>query len=64
MRRAASPPPTVAIINAMRSLDREEQRALSTGLTALAKAMGIDHEPAGMLFEDYVRSSSRRRAKA
>jgi DNA-binding MarR family transcriptional regulator len=61
MRRASAPPPTVAMITAMRSLGREEQRSLSTGLTALAKAMGIDHEPAGMLFEDSVRSSSRRR---
>jgi DNA-binding MarR family transcriptional regulator len=63
MRHAASPPPTVALIAAMRALERKEQRALAAGLTALARAMGVDSEPAGMLFEDGVRQSRRKRAK-
>ena len=61
MRHAASPPPTVALIAAIRALDRTDQRALASGLTALARAMGVDNEPAGMLFEDTVRRSKRRR---
>jgi DNA-binding MarR family transcriptional regulator len=61
MRRAASPPPTVALITAIRSLDRREQRMLASGLTALARAMGVDREPAGMLFEDTIRRATRRR---
>jgi DNA-binding MarR family transcriptional regulator len=52
MRQAASPPPTVALIQAIRSLGRDEQRSLAAGLTALARAMGVDQDPAGMLFED------------
>ena len=63
MRHATSPPPTVALIDAMRAMDRDERRSLATGLTALARAMGIDRQPAGMLFEDTTpraRSSSRR----
>jgi DNA-binding MarR family transcriptional regulator len=61
IRHAASPPPTVALITAMRALERKDQRALASGLTALARAMGVDGEPAGMLFEDAVRRSSGRR---
>jgi DNA-binding MarR family transcriptional regulator len=63
MRHAASPPPTVALITAMRALERKEQRALASGLTALARAMGVDGEPAGMLFEDAIRTSARQRRK-
>jgi hypothetical protein len=54
----------VALIDAIRALDREEQRSLATGLTALTRAMGIDQTPAGMLFEDATprkRPASRRR---
>jgi DNA-binding MarR family transcriptional regulator len=65
MRQAASPPPTVALIHAIRSLGRDEQRSLAAGLTALARAMGVDQHPAGMLFEDAAprgrRSATRRR---
>ena len=64
MRQAASPPPTVALIDAMRAMDRDKRRSLATGLTALAHAMGIDRGPSGMLFEDPAprsRSSRRRR---
>ena len=65
MRHAASPPPTIVLINAIRSLGPGDQRSLSSGLTALAVAMGVDHGPSGMLFEDAVKKSSRRRrAKA
>ena len=61
MKDAASPPPTVALIRAIESLDRSEKRSLATGLTALARAMGVDHEPAGMLFEDSVHGANARR---
>lgn len=61
MKRTASPPPTVALITAMKALDRSTQRSLATGLTELARAMGIHHQPAGMLFEDGVRTTKRRR---
>ena len=61
IRHAVSPPPTVALIAAMRALERKDQRALASGLTALARAMGVDGEPAGMLFEDGLRQSPRRR---
>jgi DNA-binding MarR family transcriptional regulator len=51
MRQAASPPPTVALIDAMRAMGRDERRSLAAGLTALAHAMRIDRKPAGMVFE-------------
>ena len=63
MRHAASPPPTVALIAAMRALQRDEQRSLASGLTALARAMGLEGQPAGMLFEDGVQSARRRRSR-
>ena len=62
MRSSASPPPTVALIESMRALDRNDQHSLAVGLTALARSMGVDQEPAGMLFEDSVRKSRRRRS--
>lgn len=63
MRKASSPPPTVALIEAMRALERDEQHSLAAGLTALVRSMGIDRRPAGMLFEDAPvgRRSARRR---
>ena len=61
MRRAASPPPTVALINAIQALDSEDRRSLAAGLTALARAMGVDRGPSGMLFEDTVRVTGPRR---
>lgn len=65
MRQASSPPPTVALIQAIRSLARDDQRSLATGLTALARAMGVNQDPAGMLFEDATprrtQSATRRR---
>jgi DNA-binding MarR family transcriptional regulator len=48
----APEPPTVLLMAAIRSLDAAQRAALATGLSALAAAMGVDDEPAGMLFED------------
>lgn len=63
MRRASSPPPTVALIGAIRELGRDEQNSLAQGLTALARAMGVDRGPSGMLFEDTVRTAKSRRRR-
>jgi DNA-binding MarR family transcriptional regulator len=60
MRKAAAPP-TAVLIAALQSLPAIELRRLALGLTALTKAMGIQEEPAGMLFEDSVRSLGKRR---
>jgi DNA-binding MarR family transcriptional regulator len=48
----APEPPTVLLMDAIRSLDPAERAALATGLSALATAMGVNDEPAGMLFDD------------
>jgi DNA-binding MarR family transcriptional regulator len=48
----APEPPTVLLVTAIRSMDAAQRAALATGLAALATAMGVDDEPAGMLFED------------
>ena len=58
MRRAPTPP-TVALVDGIRSLTPVRRRALAKSLSALTRAMGISHEPAGMLFDDS--NSSRRR---
>ena len=56
MRRAA-PPPTAVLLRSIRSLDAAEIRGLAVGLGAVARALGIADEPAGMLFEDAPRRS-------
>jgi hypothetical protein len=47
-------------MTAIRSLDATQRAALATGLSALATVMGVNDEPAGMLFED-VRAAPRAR---
>lgn len=56
----APEPPTVLLMTAIRSMDAAQRAALATGLSALATAMGVDDEPAGMLFEE-VRAVPRAR---
>jgi DNA-binding MarR family transcriptional regulator len=48
----APQPPTVLLMDAVRSLNPQQRDALATGLSALVRAMGVDGEPAGMLFDD------------
>jgi DNA-binding MarR family transcriptional regulator len=50
--RQAAPPPTVALIEAIEAMPDRDRRRLALGLTSLVQSMGLDHEPAGMLFED------------
>ena len=58
--RQAAPPPTVVLISAIRALSETERRALAAGLTALTRVMGIETQPAGMLFEDAPRRKASR----
>lgn len=52
-RLARSPqPPTALLISALQTLSSRRQATLATGLSALASAMGLDDQPAGMLFDD------------
>ena len=50
--RRAAPPPTVILIDAVRALSDADQHRLALGLTALTRALGIDDQPAGMLFDE------------
>lgn len=58
--RRSAPPPTSLLIDAIREMSVAERRNLAQGLTALVERMGIAHGPAGMLFEETPRASSRR----
>jgi DNA-binding MarR family transcriptional regulator len=53
--RRTPPAPTALLIAALRKVPSKELVGLSAGLTALTRAMGIAHEPAGMLFEESPR---------
>lgn len=57
----APQPPTVLLMDAVRSLEPEQRAALATGLSALATSMGVDGEPAGMLFDDVRATTARRK---
>jgi DNA-binding MarR family transcriptional regulator len=50
--KQAAPPPTTTLIDAIQAMPDRDRRSLAVGLTSLVQSMGIDHEPAGMLFED------------
>jgi DNA-binding MarR family transcriptional regulator len=50
--RGAPRPPTALLVEALERVEPAELRRLERGLRALTQAMGIDGEPAGMLFED------------
>lgn len=45
-------PPTRVVLDGIARLDERDLRALARGMTALARAMQLDAEPAPMLFED------------
>lgn len=63
--RRSPQPPTTLLIAALTSLRPAKLAALAGGLTALAEALGVADEPAGMLFEDGAtarRSRSSRRS--
>jgi len=48
----APAPPTALLVSGLRALPERELRSLAQGLTALASAMGLSEQPAGMLFDD------------
>jgi DNA-binding MarR family transcriptional regulator len=58
----APQPPTVLLVDAINTMEPAQRAALATGLAALASAMGVADEPAGMLFEE-VRASTTRRER-
>lgn len=58
--RQSAPPPTVVLMDAISALADADRRHLAAGLEALARTMGIGHEPAGMLFEDALPPLRRR----
>jgi DNA-binding MarR family transcriptional regulator len=50
--RGAPRPPTALLVDALERVDPAELKRLERGLRALTQAMGIEGEPAEMLFED------------
>jgi DNA-binding MarR family transcriptional regulator len=61
--RAAAPPPTQLLVDALRALPPAQRAALSSGLAALTGRMGIADEPAGLLFEDESASRSAKKRR-
>lgn len=50
--RGAPRPPTALLVEALQQVDPAERKRLERGLRALTRAMGIDGEPAEMMFEE------------
>ncbi|HEV7992853.1 MAG TPA: MarR family transcriptional regulator [Gemmatimonadaceae bacterium] len=50
--RGAPRPPTALLVEALERVEPAELKRLERGLRALTRAMGVDGEPAEMLFED------------
>ena len=50
--RGAPRPPTALLVEALERVEPAELKRLDRGLRALTRAMGVDGEPAGMMFED------------
>lgn len=50
--RAAPPAPTMLLVDALRRFPASERRVLAAGLQRLVHEMGLEAEPATMLFED------------
>jgi MarR family transcriptional regulator, organic hydroperoxide resistance regulator len=50
--RNAPPAPTMLLVDALRRFPATERRLLATGLQRLVREMGLETEPATMLFED------------
>jgi DNA-binding MarR family transcriptional regulator len=68
--RGAPRPPTALLVEALERVEPAELERLERGLRALTRAMGVDGEPANMMFEDgstdevsRARSSRSRRAR-
>jgi DNA-binding MarR family transcriptional regulator len=59
--KRAPRPPTALLIGGLDALPDQQLALLAEGLTALAHAMGLSDQPAGMLFED-TRRPARQRA--
>ena len=60
MLKRAPKPPTALLMAGLEGLSASRLRALAAGLSALSREMGLEHGPAGMLFEDGVPESTRR----
>ena len=54
MLKRAPQPPTALLLAGLEGLSSSRLHALAGGLSALSREMGIEHIPAGMLFEDAV----------
>jgi DNA-binding MarR family transcriptional regulator len=50
--RGAPRPPTALLVEALERVEPGELKSLERGLRALTRAMGVDGEPAEMMFED------------
>jgi DNA-binding MarR family transcriptional regulator len=50
--RGAPRPPTALLVEALERLEPAELKRLERGLRALTRAMGVDGDPAEMMFED------------
>ena len=58
--RGAPRPPTALLVEALEDLEAADLKRLERGLRALTRAMDIDGEPAGMMFEDGLADSALR----
>ena len=64
MLKRAPKPPTALLMAGLEGLSPSRLHALAGGLSALSREMGLEHGPAGMLFEDGVPDDAQRpRAK-
>lgn len=57
-------PPTRRLLDGLDALDARDLRALARGVAALTRAMGLDGEPAAMLFEERASAPAPRRPAA
>jgi DNA-binding MarR family transcriptional regulator len=62
--RGAPRPPTALLVDGFEQLDPADLRRLARGLRALTRAMQIDAERAGMLFEDLSEAEPEGRAQS
>jgi DNA-binding MarR family transcriptional regulator len=59
MLKRAPEPPTALLMTGLEGLSASRLHALAGGLSALSREMGLEHRPAGMLFEDAVPERAR-----
>jgi DNA-binding MarR family transcriptional regulator len=50
--QSAAPAPAALLVDGLRGLSPSQRQTLARNLVNLTRAMGIDDEPAGLLFED------------